>query len=264
MISLIMNGENVFAPDGATVLETARQEGIDIPTLCYLKAVGPYGACRLCVVEANGPRLLPAILPSCNLPVSEGLVVKTHSRTIQSLRKTIIELLAANTTMTPALEEMAGKFEVGISRLDIKKKDPCFLCGLCVRVCREKIGARALSFAGSTENYKVVAERIIMDKHACIGCGTCSNICPSQAIKLDDQGLERKIILYDKVACILDLTGCAICGTLHTTSKVIAWILSHLDDEQRGGFQNLCPECARHFYAEALTGQFRPGGQDFR
>ncbi|MGO9377914.1 MAG: 2Fe-2S iron-sulfur cluster-binding protein [Dissulfurispiraceae bacterium] len=264
MITLRINGQDVRVTNGTTVLEAARQVGIDIPTLCYLKTVGPYGACRLCVVEAKGPRLLPSILPSCNLPVSEGLDVTTHSPVIQSTRKIIVELLAAGTVMTPPLEEQARKFGVGISRFEMGKKDPCFLCGLCVRVCRYRIGASALSFAGSIHNTQVVAERIHLDKHACIGCGTCANICPSQAIKLDDQGFERRISLYGEFICSVELTGCEICGALHTTHKLIISILSNLDADQKNGFRNICPECARNFYAKALTGQFPSDGKRFQ
>jgi NADH dehydrogenase/NADH:ubiquinone oxidoreductase subunit G len=96
MITLSINGNSIQASEGMTVLEAARQEGIEIPTLCYLKALGPFGVCRLCIVEANGPGLIPAILPSCNLKVFEGLVITTDSSVIHEIRRTMIELLLAS------------------------------------------------------------------------------------------------------------------------------------------------------------------------
>ena len=256
MITLSINGNSIQASEGMTVLEAARQEGIEIPTLCYLKALGPFGVCRLCIVEANGPGLMPAMLPSCNLKVFEGLVITTDSAAIHEIRRTMIELLLASTPLTESLRGLAIKFGIDVSRFMTDKKDPCILCGLCVRVCRDRIGASALSFAGSNSNEHVVAEKIRMDKEACIGCGTCANICPVQAISLEDMETARKIVLYGKVASWFELVKCDMCGMPHTTQKFIDSIVSRLNEEQQRGFKNLCPECARHYYAEAMTGQF--------
>jgi NADH dehydrogenase/NADH:ubiquinone oxidoreductase subunit G len=256
MITLSINGTPIQASEGMTVLEAARQEGIEIPTLCYLKALGPFGVCRLCIVEANGPGLIPAILPSCNLKVFEGLVITTDSAVLHEIRRTMIELLLASTPLSESLRGFAIKFGVEASRFTPDKKDPCILCGLCVRVCRDRIGASALSFAGSDSNRHVVAEEIRIDKEACIGCGTCANICPVQAIKLEDMESDRKIVLYGKVASRFELVKCDICGNPHTTQEFIDSVVSRLNEEQKKGVRNLCPECARHYYAEAMTGHF--------
>ena len=256
MITLTINGNPIQAAESMTVLEAARQEGIDIPTLCYLKALGPFGVCRLCIVEAYGPGLIPAILPSCNLKVFDGLVIKTDSAIIHEMRRTMIELLLASTSLTESLKELALKFGVKASGFMTTKKDLCILCGLCVRVCRDRIGASALSLAGSNSNEHVVAEEIQMDKTACIGCGTCANICPVQAIRLEDMESERKIVLYGEVASSFELIKCDMCGIPHTTQKFIDSVVSRLTEEQKKGFKNICPECARRYYAESLTGQF--------
>jgi predicted molibdopterin-dependent oxidoreductase YjgC len=256
MTTLSINGIVIQAAEGMTVLEVARQEGIEIPTLCYLKALGPFGVCRLCIVEAYGPGLIPAILPSCNLKVFEGLVITTASTVIHKMRRTMIELLLASTPLTESLRELAIKFNVETSGFTTATKDPCILCGLCVRVCRDRIGASALSFAGSNSNKNVVAEEIRMDKEACIGCGTCANICPLQAVRLEDKEGERKIFLYETVASRFELVKCDICGMPHTTQKFIVSVVSRLNEEQKKSFKNLCPECARCYYAESLTGQF--------
>ncbi len=256
MISFKINGRDIQAAEGTTVLEAARHEGIDIPTLCYLKALGPYGVCRLCVVEAEGPRLAPTILPSCNLTVTEGLIITTDSPVLQEVRRDIIELLLVSIPLTDTLREVAKKLGVQAPRFKAVKRDPCILCGLCVRVCREKIGASALSFLGSSENEQVVAEQVRMDGEACIGCGTCANICPVRTIQVEDSERERTVILYGKVATRCELVRCERCGVPCTTQKFMDTVLSRLDDEQKRGFKNLCPECSHLYYAEALTGQF--------
>ncbi len=90
MINLTINGKAIQAPEGATILEAARANGIDIPTLCYDKAVEIYGACGLCVVEAEG---IPKLLRSCSAKVSEGMVINTESERVVQSRKIAMELL---------------------------------------------------------------------------------------------------------------------------------------------------------------------------
>ena len=90
MVHLTINGKQVTAPQGATILEAARQNGIDIPTLCYDEAVEVYGACGLCVVEAEG---IPKLLRSCSAKVSEGMVIHTESERVVQSRKIAMELL---------------------------------------------------------------------------------------------------------------------------------------------------------------------------
>ncbi|MBQ1616039.1 MAG: (2Fe-2S)-binding protein, partial [Ruminococcus sp.] len=90
MIHLTINGKAVQAPEGSTILEAARSANIDSPTLCYDKAVEVYGACGLCVVEAEG---IPKLLRSCSAKVSEGMVINTESERVVQSRKIAMELL---------------------------------------------------------------------------------------------------------------------------------------------------------------------------
>lgn len=92
-VKLTINGKEVEAPVGSTILEAAEMIGVDIPRLCYDPDLSPMGACRLCVVEVKGNRLLPA---ACVTPVTEGMVVETESPSVVEARKTILELLVAN------------------------------------------------------------------------------------------------------------------------------------------------------------------------
>ncbi|HMK59622.1 MAG TPA: 2Fe-2S iron-sulfur cluster-binding protein [Dissulfurispiraceae bacterium] len=258
MVSLKIDGKDVRAAEGATVLEAALQEGIHIPTLCYHKAPGPQGLCRLCIVEAEGPGLRRTILPSCNLTALEGLKIDTASPLIQSIRKTIVELLMANTPASESLLSIAKSLGVESSRFTSVQKDPCILCGLCVKVCRNSIGAAALSLADGGSGSRVVASRVVIDAEACIGCGTCANICPVQAIRIEDSQTDRNIILYGQVVNKMELVKCEQCGQAHATQKFISSVLSRLTPEQKTAFRNLCPECSRVIHAESLTGQIPP------
>jgi len=260
MVSIRIDNLKLQVPDGMTALEAARSEGIDIPTLCYHKALGPQGVCRLCVVEAEGPGLNRTVLPSCNLTGFEGLKIYTHSPLILSLRKTIVGLLLANTTPSEQLIEIAVKLGVEPARFRSARQDPCLLCGLCVKVCRSSIGAAALSFSGGEQNSRVVAGHIVMNEQACVGCGTCANICPVQALRIEDSAKERTVVLYGAVVNRLELVECEICGLAHTTRKFMDSVLARLDPDQKSGFRNLCPECSRRHFAEALGGLFPPDG----
>jgi predicted molibdopterin-dependent oxidoreductase YjgC len=256
MITLTINGREIEAPEGMTILELARQSGVEIPTLCYLKPLGPYGVCRLCVVEAEGRDLARTVVPSCTLSVSDGLKIETETPLIGTIRRTLLELLLASTDVTEPLLILARRYGVESTRFRIPGGDPCVLCGLCVRVCRDSIGASALSFAGKDENSHVVAGSITLNPEACVGCGTCANICPVAAIRMEDRASERSILLYGSVANRMDLVACMLCGRPHTTQKFVDTVLARMDESQRAGFRNVCPDCARSFYVVSLTGRF--------
>jgi len=175
-----IDGVQVKAEEGTTVLQAAKQAGIKIPTLCHDDRLAPYGACRLCSVEIKkGER--SRIVASCVYPVEEGLVVETESPRLQKIRQVILELLRSR---SPGLkEELAEKYQVDSTRLD---RDPsfCILCGLCVRYCAEVKGANALGFVGrGTERQVVFFPEIALK--TCPTCRECFNICPTGVIPSD-------------------------------------------------------------------------------
>ncbi len=172
-----IDGKEVRADEGTTVLEAAKQVGIDIPTLCHDDRLAPYGACRFCSVEiGKGER--SRVVTSCVYPAEEGLVVDTDSPRIQKIRKVILELLRSR---SPGLkEELAERYAVDNSRLD---RDPtfCILCGLCVRYCAEVKKANALGFVGRGTERQVVFFPEIAVK-TCPTCRECFPICPTGVI----------------------------------------------------------------------------------
>jgi len=92
-ITITINGSSVNSRDGMTILEVAQKNGIDIPTLCYQSDLSPIGACRICVVEVEGSRSLAG---ACHTPITQGMVIHTHSPKVLEARRVIVELLLAS------------------------------------------------------------------------------------------------------------------------------------------------------------------------
>ena len=145
MVTIEMNGTAYEVEDDQTLLEAAGKNNIDIPTLCYHKALPTYGACRLCVVEIlrDGWSQIAA---ACTLPVKEGLKVLTDSERVIRNRKMTIELLLTRCPEEESLLELAEEYGVGEPRFR-KGDDNCIFCGLCVRMC-ERMGVQAINFTG--------------------------------------------------------------------------------------------------------------------
>ena len=158
LLNLTIDGRKLQAEEGKTVLEVARDNGIDIPTLCYNEELEPYGACRLCLVEVTkGTR--SRLVTSCLYPIEEGLVVKTGTEKVIANRKMLMELLLARCQGVKAIEDMAKK--IGVDRPSFKpeywEKNECILCGLCVRACAEVVGTSAISLVNRGVNREVAA-----------------------------------------------------------------------------------------------------------
>jgi len=139
-VHLKINGKSVTAQEGITILEAARNAGIQIPTLCHHDSLEPYGACRLCLVEIlrKGRKRLVA---SCVYQVEEDLEVETHSEKVKRIRGMLIELL------WPAAQKYAAEYGVTQSRFRTENTD-CSLCGICVRYCAEVKKTHAVYFKG--------------------------------------------------------------------------------------------------------------------
>jgi heterodisulfide reductase subunit A2 len=187
-----INGKQVTAIEGATILETASSAGIRIPTLCHHPALKPYGGCRLCIVEIQ-ERNKPRVVTSCNFMVRPGMVVKTDSPRIIDDRKILIELLLARTPGAEIIRNLAKEYGVAKSRFKTgQPEELCLLCGLCARLCSEIVGASAIDFVnrGVSREIGVIPE---ITPESCIGCGACATVCPTGLIKMEDL-YGRKVI----------------------------------------------------------------------
>jgi heterodisulfide reductase subunit A-like polyferredoxin len=207
MVSLTIDGNTVEVEEGATVLEAAEKAGIEIPTLCHHKSLMPYGACRVCLVELEDSRG-SRIEASCVYPAQEGLVVKTATERVLRTRRIMLELLLARCPEVAAVKKLAAEMGIEETRFP-KKNEECILCGLCVRVCQERMKVGAVNFVNRGTEKKIAPP---YDKHSpiCMVCGACEVVCPAECVDLSkvsaravrpipsefDEGLASRPAIY--------------------------------------------------------------------
>ena len=182
MVTITLNGRQVQAEEGSTILQVAESHNIKIPTICNHKALEPAGLCRLCTVEVFDGRRT-RFVTSCNYPVWEGMEVKTDSEEVIRHRKMIVELLLARCPNNDFVKGLAAEFGIEAPRFKLEDDD-CILCGLCVRIC-ERVGIRATAFAGRGTEMEVAPPFKVFSE-ACVACGACASVCPTGHIKLSD------------------------------------------------------------------------------
>lgn len=231
-----LNGQDVEAHQGQTILQLAEEHGIKIPTLCYNSALEPYGGCRLCVVEANLGRR-KKLVTSCNYEVWDGLEVETDSERVHKSRKLTVELLLSRCPEVEILQSLAREYGLEAPRFPLEKDD-CILCGLCVRICRERMGVGVADFVGRGADVKVDTP-YHRGSDVCISCGACEFVCPTNSIRLKtvyerppseqlsefEMGLKNRPTIYipfpqalpnvpviDRTNCVhFNLDTCGIC-----------------------------------------------------
>jgi len=205
-ISLTIDGMAVTAAPGRSLLLAARDRGIDIPTLCYHDDLKPEGQCRLCLVEIGAPPH-SRLVNSCTYPVEPGLTVQTASEAVLTARRLVLELLLARCPQAKIIQEMAAALGVYESRFKTDNPEElCILCGLCVRTCREVVGVSAISMANRTPG-KTVATPFLEESEACIGCGSCVFICPTNVIEYAEKDGIRTVWGRQ-----FELQPCNVCG----------------------------------------------------
>ncbi len=191
MIRFKINDIEVKAKEGWTVLETAREYNIDIPTLCFHEAVAPSGACRLCMVELReGDR--SKLVASCIYPVSEDINIYTETDKIRNSRRWIFEMLLASCPASSEISAMAKKYGVVSTRFDIKNpNETCMLCGLCMRICEEVVGLSAISIVDRGVHKKIGAP-YLQPTDVCVACGCCVTICPTNSMESIFDSVRKK------------------------------------------------------------------------
>jgi bidirectional [NiFe] hydrogenase diaphorase subunit len=202
--TLTIDGKDVSARAGQTILEVAQENGVTIPTLCHLDGLSDVGACRLCVVEVKGQNKL---LPSCVTSVFEGMEVTTQSDRLRKHRRTILELLFAERNHVCSVCVSNGHCELqslaqdqGVTHIRLPYRNPelpvdasherftadhnrCILCMRCVRACAEIEGAHVWDVAGRGIDSMVITDlHEDWGKSTCTRCGKCVQVCPTGAL----------------------------------------------------------------------------------
>ena len=175
-----IDGKEVKATQGMTVLEAARSAGISIPTLCYHEKLEPFGACRLCIVEVES-RGSTRLVVSCVYPAEKNIVVRTRSEKVDRIRKMILELLMAHAPDAFALQDLAKEYGADKDRFE-KEPSFCIHCGLCVRYCNEVKKKNAIGFVdrGIRKEISFIPEIAAKE---CWNCKECFPLCPTEALQ---------------------------------------------------------------------------------
>ena len=175
-VVLQIDGKEVTASAGMTVLQAAQQAGIHIPTLCHHEKLEAYGGCRLCMVETEA-RGRKNYVVSCLYPVEKSLVVRTRSEKVDKIRRVIVEELMAHAPDAPELVRLAQEYGADRNRFD-KEPSFCVLCGLCVRYCAEVKQKHVVGFMdqGPTREISFVPELAAKE---CWDCQECFALCPT-------------------------------------------------------------------------------------
>ncbi len=240
MLTLTIDGRQLQAEEGKTVLEVALDNNIYIPTLCHHEAVEPYGACRLCMVEITTKWGRNRLVTSCLYPAEEGLSVKTNTPRVANVRRTVIDLLLARCPDADAIQKLAKK--IGVEKTSFPPEQDnkkCILCALCTRACHEVVGVSAISLANrGTE--REMATPFYEFSEVCIACGSCAFICPTGAIELKDSGATRTITM-PHVTMNFRLRKCKVCGMYWAPVRQLNYII------EKAGLPadafDKCPDC---------------------
>jgi len=234
MVRLWIDGKEIEAEEGKTILEVARENGIYIPTLCYHEKLPPIGACRLCIVEIEG---YDEPQPACMQPVQEGMVVRTNTEKLYQMRKEILGVLLENHPLDCPVCDKAGEcrlqdlvYEFGYdSRIVEDSESPpmlarkpvsyatvaikyypsrCILCQRCVYACREVAQRGVLAL---NKDYKAIE---VVHPERCISCGECLAVCPVGALTQNVSRIKarpwqrrevRTVCPYCGLGCVVDL-----------------------------------------------------------
>ena len=206
-VSIRLNGRKRKAKKGRTVLEVARESGIEIPALCYHEALTPIGSCRLCVVEVKQAGRTRT-MASCVTPVAEGMSVRTETELIRRIRRMVITLLLARCPDIEIIKQTARQLGVRTNPFP-KGEEECYLCGMCVRACKEIVGVGAIGFANRGPESEVMPP-FGQESNVCVGCGTCTTICPARTFDLKKVFARRSM---HSIGGAEDTFRCIVCET---------------------------------------------------
>jgi len=264
-ITLTVDGREARVPDGSTILDACRGIGIEIPTLCYLETLTPVNACRLCVVELEGARVLA---PACSRKAEPGMVVHTNSERVRHSRRLVLELLGSSVDLSLASPEMKRhlshygarpeRFAAAMpapatvaqpvkidNDLYVRDYSKCVLCYKCVEACgKDAQNTFAIAVSGRGFDAHISTEfDTPLTNSACVYCGNCIGVCPTGALMDKTEYEMRQAGTWDEAKQTVTQTICPYCGVgctleLHVQDNAIVRATSPRDHDVTHG--HLC------------------------
>jgi len=260
-IEITIDGKHVKVAEGATILDAARELGIETPTLCFLETLTPVNVCRVCVVELEGSRTL---VPACSRKAEPGMVIRTDSERVRLSRKIVLEFLSSSVDVStaPAMQEYMKRYGARPERFgpraETVKQPPkidnelymrdyskCILCYKCVEACGvDAQNTFAIGVAGRGFSAHIATEfEIPLPESACVYCGNCIGVCPTGALMFKTEYDMRAAGAWDESHQARTETICPYCGvgcelTVHAQEGQIVKVSSPLDNTVTQG--NLC------------------------
>jgi predicted molibdopterin-dependent oxidoreductase YjgC len=261
LVDMEIDGKPVRVPEGSTILDACRTEGIDTPTLCYLENLTPVNVCRVCVVEVEGSRVLA---PACARPVEPGMKVVTDSERVRHSRRLVLEFLSSSVDLSLASgdvkrwiaaygaePERYGQAEtvgqpVKIDNdLYVRDYSRCILCYKCVEACGvDAQNTFAIAVAGRGFDARISTEfDVHLPDSACVYCGNCIGVCPTGALMFRSEHEMRREGTWEESDQTVVETICPYCGVgcdleLHVQDNAIVKVTSPLDHDITRG--HLC------------------------
>jgi predicted molibdopterin-dependent oxidoreductase YjgC len=257
-IELSIDGEAVSVFEGTTILQACRETGTEIPTLCYGETITPKNACRVCMVEVEGSRVL---VPSCSRKAEAGMVVRTESERARHSRRLVLELLGSSVdlSLTRHVERWNAEYGADPTRfgpaagptsdrddsvtghhhastgtvaanvdqpvkvdneLYVRDYAKCILCYQCVDACGEQWqNTFAIGVAGRGFDARISTEfDVPLPASACVYCGNCIQVCPTGALMFSSEHEMREAGTWDESRQVVTDTICPYCGVGCTLS----------------------------------------------
>lgn len=265
-VELTVDGQTVHVPEGATLLEATKQVGADVPVLCYHETLEPIGACRVCVIEVEGSRVLQ---PACQRKAEAGMVVRTDTERVKTNQRMVVELLqtGADTSRAPDILRHARNFDTTPDRwkaimkeggpsngqtaqapiidneLYVRDMDRCIMCYRCVEACGEQV-QNTFAIAASGRGYDAFIDagfQQSLPDSACVFCGNCVAVCPTDALIFTTEFEMRESETWDEEEQTVTQTTCPYCGVgcqveLHVQDNRIVKATAPFDDPITSGY----------------------------
>jgi predicted molibdopterin-dependent oxidoreductase YjgC len=261
MIEILIDGKTASVPEGGTILDACNTVGVDTPTLCFLETLTPVNACRVCVVELEGSRVL---VPACARKAEAGMKVQTDTERVRHSRKMVLEFLGSSVDLStaPDAQRFSERYGADATRygphaetvkqpvkvdnnLYVRDYSKCIMCYKCVEACgTDAQNTFAIAAAGRGFDAHISTEYDVgLPDSACVYCGNCIGVCPTGALMFSSEHEMRLDGTWDESRQTKTDTICPYCGvgctlTLNVQDNNIVKVTSPLESSVTHG--SLC------------------------